>query len=157
MPFSYGDASKKNLIGVHPRLVQVANAVILRSPIDFKIIEGVRSDEQCYINFGKGRTKAECIAGGCPPEYSRPNDNKVTWVKKALNSKHRKQADGFGHALDFLPAPYDWKNLRDFTTVAELFLTVGREIGQPVRWGADWDADGNYRERGETDNPHIEI
>jgi peptidoglycan L-alanyl-D-glutamate endopeptidase CwlK len=27
----------------------------------------------------------------------------------------------------------------------------------PLRWGADWNRNGNPRERGESDSPHFEL
>ena len=34
---------------------------------------------------------------------------------------------------------------------------ASRELGVPIRWGADWDMDGLPREKGETDSPHFEL
>jgi peptidoglycan L-alanyl-D-glutamate endopeptidase CwlK len=36
-------------------------------------------------------------------------------------------------------------------------LKAAEELGVDIRWGADWDEDGNPRERGESDSPHFEI
>jgi peptidoglycan L-alanyl-D-glutamate endopeptidase CwlK len=78
MAYSFGKASEARLIGLHPDLRRVLEQAISISPIDFTIIEGVRSDVQCYINFGKGRDRAQCVVGGCPPKYSDPKAPKVT-------------------------------------------------------------------------------
>jgi peptidoglycan L-alanyl-D-glutamate endopeptidase CwlK len=92
---------------VHPRLCAVVERAIEISAVDFKVVEGVRSDEQAYANFGKGRTAAQCRAAGCPEIHAAPKLPKVTWLANPLNTNHRKQRDGFGHAVDLLPAPYD--------------------------------------------------
>lgn len=159
MTFRLGAASRANLIGVHPRLVAVVTRAIQITPVDFKVIEGVRSDAQAYINFGKGRNVEALIAAGVPmpARYAKPLEAKVTWLRNPLATKHRKQADGWGHAVDLLPAPYDWKDLSHFDTVAEAMLRAADEHGTLIRWGADWDADGHPRERGETDSPHFEL
>jgi hypothetical protein len=41
--YSFGAASQKALVGVHPNLVKVLTAAITHSPVDFSINEGVRS------------------------------------------------------------------------------------------------------------------
>jgi len=164
MSYSFGKASQARLEGLHPDLVKVLNRAIAISPIDFTIIEGVRSDEQCYINFGKGRTTAECVAAGCPGKYARPHDPKVTWLRKPLSSNHRKKADGFGHAVDIYPYPVSlvlgakpsaYEPL--FDKIAKVMFQAAKEVNVSIRWGADWDLDNMPRERGETDNPHFEL
>ncbi len=159
MTYKLSPASESKLVGVHPRLAAVVRQAVAISSVDFKVIEGVRSDEQAYINFGKGRTVAELQAAGVPnaAKYAAPKLAKVTWLRNPLNTKHRKQADGYGHAVDLLPAPYDWKDLAPFDAVARAMLEAAKGLGVNIRWGADWDADGKPRERGETDSPHFEL
>lgn len=157
--FALGVASLEKLQGVHPDLVRVVMRAITLTSVDFKVIEGVRSDTQAYINFGKGRTLAELVAAGVPnpDRYASPQANKVTWLKNPLSTKHRKQADGFGHAVDLLPAPYDWKDLEPFDAVARAMRQAALIEKVHVRWGADWDNDGKPREKGEQDSPHFEL
>jgi peptidoglycan L-alanyl-D-glutamate endopeptidase CwlK len=160
----FGPASEARLVGLHPDLVKVLRRAIATTAIDFTIIEGVRSDEQCYINFGKGRTTAQCSAGGCPGHYAQPGLSKVTWVGHALSSNHRKKPDGYGHAVDMYPYPVslvlqgkpkDWEPL--FDQLAKVMFAAAKDVGVAIRWGADWDLDNMPRERGETDNPHFEL
>lgn len=162
--YSFGEGSRARLIGLHPDLVRVLNLAISISDIDFTIIEGLRSDEQCYINFGKGRTAAECLAAGCPPHFADPHAPKVTWVNHPLSSNHRKKADGFGHAVDIYPYPVSLVLNRKpsfyeplFDKIAKVMFTAAKKLNIPIRWGADWDMDNIPRERGETDNPHFEL
>jgi peptidoglycan L-alanyl-D-glutamate endopeptidase CwlK len=140
MSFSLSLASRSNLEGVDPRLVRVVERAIQLSPVDFKVIEGVRTPARQRKLYAQGRT-----APG----------PKVTWT---LNSNHFvNPKTGFGQAVDLLPAPYDWKNLMDFAKVAKAMFQASMELGIPIRWGADWDRDGKSHERGETDNPHFEL
>lgn len=155
--FILGSRSRKNLIGVHPRLVRVVERAIQLSTVDFMVLEGVRSRDQAWINWGKGRTAAQCRAAGVPVKYAQPNMARVTWLKNPLNSKHCLQSDGYGHAVDLVPYPVDWDDLSKFDAIAKAMLTAAAELKTTVRWGADWDQDGNPRERGETDSPHFEI
>lgn len=147
----------QRLEGVHPLLVKVILAAATISTVPFMVLEGCRSDEQCFINFGKGRTAQECLNGGCPVKYSQPHLPKVTWVGHALSSNHRKKPDGYGRAVDLLPAPYDWKGEQPFEAVAKAMFAAAAKLGVRIRWGWDWDGDGKQRERGETDGPHFEL
>lgn len=162
--FVWGARSKAGMRGLHPDLVKLLNRYIQIARVDTTIIEGVRSDEQCYINFGKGRTAAQCVAAGCPAKYARPAEAKVTWLKNPLNSNHRKKADGYGYAVDQYPYPVslvfgrpskEWMPL--FKTMNEDMMQAAKEVGVKIRWGADWDNDGIPWEKGESDNPHWEL
>ena len=149
--------SKANLVGVHPDLVRVVELALKKSEVDFMVVEGVRSRETMLAYYGKGRTAQECLAKGVPARYAQPTAKKVTWLNNPLMSNHRIMADGYGHAVDLLPAPYDWKNPKDFDKMAKAMFEAAEELGVSIRWGADWDADGKPRERGETDSPHFEL
>ncbi len=79
----------------------------------------------------------------------------MTWT---LNSNHfLNSKTGFGHAVDLLPAPYDWKDTKPFDLVAEAMMKAAEELKITIRWGADWDQDGKAREQGESDSPHFEL
>lgn len=135
-----GKSSLNNLRGVHPLLCAVVARAIKISKVDFKVVEGVRTKERQAELYSQGRTSP---------------GNIVTWT---MNSNHFVDKNtGFGHAVDILPAPYDWKDLKNFDEVSRAMLQAGKEIGVGVRWGADWDMDGNPRERGESDSPHFEL
>lgn len=159
----FGKASQARMEGLHPYMKQVLNRAIQICEIDFTIIEGVRSVEQCFVNFGKGRTTAECIRGGCPARYALPHANKVTWLTMALSSNHKAKADGLGRAVDVYPYPVSlvlghktgWEPL--FDKIAKAMFAAAKELNISIRWGADWDLDNMPRERGETDNPHFEL
>lgn len=165
MPYTFSARSKNNLTGVHPHLVAIAERAISLTTQDFVVIEGVRSREQCMINYGKGRTAAQCTAKGIPASYANPSHAKVTWLNNPFNSKHCKQADGTGHAIDIVPYPVDWSNLSKFDAIAKAMFEAQKQLidegaipqDTNLRWGADWDNDGKLRERGESDSPHFEI
>jgi peptidoglycan L-alanyl-D-glutamate endopeptidase CwlK len=140
MSFTLGAASRANLKGVHPDLVRVVERAIAISGVDFKVIEGVRSAERQRELYAQGRTKPGQV---------------VTWT---LNSRHFiNPRTGFGHAVDLLPAPYDWAKPGPFDVMASAMKKAAAELGVPLRWGADWDRDGKPREKGESDSPHFEL
>lgn len=129
MTHQFSKVSKSRQNGLHPTLNKILDRAISISSIDFMIIEGVRSDEQCYINYGKGRTASQCKAKGVPAKYAKPSAAKVTWLNNPLSSKHRKQADGYGHAVDV--APYSHiRNVRSYFRLFSWILIFGyRSIG----------------------------
>lgn len=139
MAFVLGARSRAALAGVHPDLVRVVERALAISAVDFRVIEGVRTKARQQELYAQGRTKP---------------GPKVTWT---LNSNHFRKADGFGHAVDLLPAPYDWKATAPFDAMAKAMFAASAELGIPIRWGADWDRDGKPRERGESDSPHFEL
>jgi peptidoglycan L-alanyl-D-glutamate endopeptidase CwlK len=147
----------QRLEGVHPLMVRVVQAAAIISEVPFMVDQGCRTDEQCYINFGKGRSPAECAAKGCPAKYAAPRLAKVTWVGHPLSSNHRKKPDGYGHAVDLLPLPIDWKAQEPFNKVSKAMFAAAAKLGVRIRWGWDWDGDGKQQEKGETDGPHFEL
>ena len=133
-------ASKRKLEGVHPKLKAVVELALLKSKVDFKVIEGVRTEERQKLLYAQGRTAPGPI---------------VTWT---LNSNHFvNKSTGFGHAVDLLPEPYDWKELKQFDLMAEAMMEAAKELGVTIRWGKDWNMNGKPGEKGETDSPHFEI
>lgn len=145
MAITLGERSLSRLIGVHPDLVRVVHrAATLAKPIDdFTVLEGVRSKEQMWINWGKGRTVAQCAAKGIPAQYVKPGENKVTWLTDPLMSNHRKRDDGFGRAVDLAPFPIDWNNIPRFRVLMTLMEAAADledvTISAGGRWRkADW-------------------
>lgn len=140
MTYALGQQSLARLDGVHPKLVAVVKRAITISPQDFMVLEGVRTPARQKQLYAQGRTKPGKI---------------VTWT---LNSNHFvNAATGYGHAVDLVPYPVDWNDLKKFDAVARAMLEAASDLDTPIRWGADWDRDGKPRERGESDSPHFEL
>jgi len=159
MSIILGQRSLSRLEGVHPDLVRVVKrAAEIAMPInDFTVLEGVRSKEQCMVNYGKGRTAAQLAMKGIPAKYALPGAPKVTWLSNPFNSKHCIQSDGYGHAVDLAPWPIDWNNYARFDRMATIVLAAADKEGVNIRWGADWNRNGKPREKGESDSPHFEL
>ena len=139
MPYKLGPASRKKLEGLHPNLIAVVTRAIEVTTQDFTVLCGVRTLAEQKELYAQGRTKPGQI---------------VTWT---LKSRHLPAADGLGRAVDLAPYPIDWNNLSKFDAIAKAMFDASKELGIPIRWGADWDQDGIARERGETDSPHFEL
>jgi peptidoglycan LD-endopeptidase CwlK len=159
MSITLGQRSLSRLDGVHPDMVRVVKgaAIMATADEDFTVLEGVRSKEQMCINYGKGRTAAQCEAKGVPGKYAQPKVAKVTWLSNPFNSNHRRREDGYGRAVDLAPFPIDWNDHARFDRLANLMFRAASIEGVAIRWGADWDRDGKPRERGESDSPHFEL
>jgi peptidoglycan LD-endopeptidase CwlK len=159
MAIILGARSLARGVGVHPDLwrVVVRAAAMADPQDDFTVLEGVRTAEQMMINYGKGRTAAQCLAKNVPASYAQPKAAKVTWLSNPFMSNHRKRADGYSRAVDLAPYPIDWNNTARFDRLANLIFAAAKVERVDIRWGADWDHDGKPRERGESDSPHFEL
>lgn len=128
MTYTLGSASRRELADVHPSLTTLVEEAITLTEQDFGVHDGLR-------------TEAE------QREYVRRG------VSKTMNSKHMKQADGFGHAVDLVPyingkLRWEWKPIyviaaavrKALDAVNEHRATVGKA---PVKliWGGVWDRD----------------
>ena len=140
MTFRLSKQSLQRLEGVHPKLQSVVKLAITKTKQDFMVLEGVRTPERQRELYAQGRTKPGQV---------------VTWT---LTSNHFKNSKtGYGHAVDLVPYPVDWNDLKKFDEISRAMFEAAKELGVTLRWGADWDMDGKPRERGETDSPHFEI
>jgi peptidoglycan L-alanyl-D-glutamate endopeptidase CwlK len=140
MTFGLSKTSLDRLKGVDPRLVAVVVLALRKhATVDFMVLEGVRTPERQRELYAQGRTKP---------------GNVVTWT---LTSNHFVAADGFGKAVDLVPAPVDWNDLKKFDAISKAMFAAADDLGFAIRWGADWDKDGQPRERGESDSPHFEL
>lgn len=113
--FKFSQKSLSKLEGVHPELVKVIKRSIELTPIDFTILEGLRSLEQQRINVSKG-------------------------VSQTMNSKHLKQSDGLGHAVDIVPlvegkVTWDWNY---YYPMISAVCQSAQELGIEVIWGGNW-------------------
>ena len=138
--FKFSERSLNNLKGVHPKLVAVVKRALEISPIDFTVLEGVRSQARQDELWAQGRTKPGAV---------------VTWVQ--TSGTHGIQADGYGHAVDLAPYPIDWNDHGRFDGLANVMFAAAKELGVTLRWGGNWDMDAVILERGESDSPHFEL
>lgn len=110
MSFVLGSASKAKLVGVHPDLVKVVERAIQLSPVDFAVIEGLRT-------------------------LARQQDLVRAGASKTMKSRHLT-----GHAVDLAAfvggaIRWDW-NL--YTQIADAVKKASDELKIPVRWGGAW-------------------
>jgi peptidoglycan L-alanyl-D-glutamate endopeptidase CwlK len=147
--FNLSKRSLKTLIGVHPDLVKVVHRAIEITEVDFLVGCGVRSlaTQRKYVREGKSKT---------------------------MNSRHLKASNGYSHAVDLwmwkdggiswdtsgAEDRYTISNKDDYTNYQEIgtsVISAGRELGIPIRWGADWDGDGQHTDHSFIDFVHFEL
>jgi len=75
---------------------------------------------------------------------------------KTLNSKHLKQGDGFSHAVDVAPYPIDWDDAKRFYWFAGIVIATAESMDIKLRWGGDWDSDGDLNDQSFNDLVHFE-
>lgn len=127
----------QRLDGVNESLAAIVRRAVKAVPFDVIVVEGLRTKARQADLYAQGRTKPGKI---------------VTWT---MDSKHIQ-----GRAVDLAPMvgdAIDWSDAKKFDAINAAMQAASREAQVTVRWGADWDQDGNPRERGETDSPHWEL
>ena len=116
MSYSLGIKSRLELRGVHPRLVEVVQLAIQSTAQDFRVHDALRTtDEQMQL-----------VAAG---------------ASTTLSSKHLRQADGFGHAVDLVPIVngqlrWEWPLIYPIAGAMHFAAT---RLNVPLVWGAVWD------------------
>lgn len=119
--------SLSRLAGVHPDLAAIVKLAIQRTPVDFTVVEGVRTITQQRENVAKG-------------------------ASQTMASYHLPQADGMSHAVDLAPlidGTIPWNNWQAFADLASVVKACAAELGVPVEWGGDW--------KTLKDGPHFQI
>lgn len=115
MTYTLGSKSLAELNGVHPALVQVVKRAIELSTQDFSVHDGLRTEAEQKALVDKG-------------------------ASKTMDSKHRPQADGFGHAVDLVPyvngkMRWEWPLIYP---IANAMREAAEELGVRIRWGGHW-------------------
>ena len=95
--------------------------------MDVTVIEGLRSADRQKELLAKGATKVK---------YSKHMD---------------------GKAVDIAPYPIDWKDRDRFHYMGGMIRGIAKQLNVPIRWGGDWDSDGEVKDTGFDDLVHIEI
>lgn len=59
--------------------------------------------------------------------------------------------------VDAAPYPIDWDDIDRFHAFAAIVLEVAAQEGVPLRWGGDWDGDGDTKDQTFNDLVHFEL
>lgn len=131
---NFGTRSKNNLATAHPDLQRLFNEVIKH--YDCAIICGHRIEEEQNKAFHEGRSK-------------------VQWP----DGKHNKQPS---LAVDVVPwfatkPNIRWDDKYKFYHFAGYVQAMADKLGIDLRWGGDWDSDGELHDQTFFDLPHFEL
>jgi peptidoglycan LD-endopeptidase CwlK len=137
--FRYGGLSRARLGTADPELQRLFNAVMDKQIMDIAILQGHRGRAEQDSAFQEGASK-------------------VRWP----NSRHNSVPS---QAVDAAPYPIRWGDRADpdrvkaigrFYMLAGVVLATAKELGIKVRWGGDWDMDGDIFDQDFDDLVHFE-
>ena len=95
--------------------------------MDITVIEGVRTQERQDKLVAEGKSKTKF-------------------------SKHIT-----GQAVDLAPYPIDWEDRDRFHYMGGMARGIAQQMGYKIRWGGDWDSDGETKDNNFDDLVHIEL
>ena len=110
--YKFGTASKENLVGVNPDLIEVCELALTYSKYDFGITSGVRTLEQQQEMIDKG-------------------------ASNTIDSRHLS-----GHAVDIIVYVNGTSTYRKkfYSKVASSFFKAAIELGVDLEWGGHWES-----------------
>lgn len=157
--FKFGEKSLSKLSTVHPDLQKVMLYAITRSDIDFGISYGLRTVEEQFELYKKGRS---LINGKWVVDKTKGG---IVTQKDGINNKSKHNT---GEAVDiFMVFPNnngESYNRFALCYVAGIVRSASEElyakgvIKNKVTWGANWDSDGDFLfDHTFVDMPHFEI
>jgi peptidoglycan L-alanyl-D-glutamate endopeptidase CwlK len=141
MAYKLGTRSLKSLDGVHPTLIQVVQKSITDSPVDFTIVEGVRTLVRQRELYAQGRTKAGKIVTNADGVRNKSN--------------HQARQDGYGYAIDLYPFFNGQVQVSHKDTIPCLkritdhIKATAKTMCVAIECGIDW--------RSPYDPPHIQL
>ena len=126
---TFGKTSKKRLATCDIRLQRILNDVI--KVADCTILCGHRNKAEQQKAFNTGRSKVQY-----------PNGKHNSYPSKAV---------------DVAPYPIDWDDTERFHIFAALMFAVAKRHNIRLRYGGDWDMDGDTTDQTFNDLPHFEV
>jgi len=137
--YSFGSKSRERLNTAVEPLQRVAEKALSYGVMDFSVIEGHRTVERQKELYDQGLTQIDGV------------------------DKKGKHNETPSKAIDILPYPPSvngvnvWNDNQRFCVLAGLMYAAASELGVNIRWGGDWDGDGNNADSKFLDLPHFEI
>lgn len=129
----FSSKSNRQLDTCHPLLQELFRAVVKED--DCAVIEGHRARRRQNQLFQQGRSR-------------------LKWPDGKHNVMPSKAVDVAPY-LEKVGIP--WKNRAAFYDFAEKVKAKAKELGIKVRWGGDWDGDGDFTDQTFHDLPHWEL
>lgn len=114
---------------LHPKLQAIVDDAI--KSIDFVILDAQRGRAEQEKAFKAGNSKAH---------FGQSAHNYVPAV-----------------ALDLCPFPIDFNDAAKFRDIAKVVMASAKKLDIPLRWGGDWDMDGDWKDERFLDWGHFEL
>jgi len=131
----FSEKSKNKLAYCHIHLQDIANTAI--KFFDFSVICGIRSKDAQEKSFKSGFSKLK--------------------YPESMHNLKEERNENYSLAMDCVPYPVDWKDLKRFYFMGGLFLAIAEMKGYKIRWGGDWNRDYNFTDQKFNDLPHFEV
>lgn len=125
----FSTRSKNRLAQAHPLIQKVMNEAIKH--YDFSILDSQRDREAQEKAFAAGNSRAH---------FGQSAHN---WSPSV--------------AADVAPYPIDWNNRQRFIDLKNVIMPIAARFNVPLRWGGDWDGDGDMTDQTLMDLPHYEL
>ena len=126
---TFSSESHEHLRTCDLRLACVFREVVKR--FDCKVIDGYRGRQMQEAAYNAKRSKL-----------------------RFPDSKHNRNPS---QAVDVIPYPVNWKNIRRFYYFGGYVLRTAQELGIELRWGGDWDSDNDFNDQRFHDLLHWEL
>ncbi len=129
----FSEKSRERIAELHPLLQQVVWGVL--HLMDVTVVTGYRD---------RATQDAAVIAG-----------------KSQVNWPHSKHNTLPSQAVDLAPYPINWEDTERFAYLGGLMTALGEHLleghGYKIRWGGDWDGDGEVEDEKFRDMGHFEL
>ena len=136
-PFKLSKSSEARLITCHISLQDIVYDLL--KEIDIVVIKGTRTEAEQTEAYRAGNSKVQY-----------PNSKHNSYPSQAVDiAPWKVDKNGNGH----IP----WKDEKAFEDMAARFLRIAGKWGVPIRWGGDWDGDGDRTDQTFNDLVHFEI
>jgi len=159
LPHILGKASTREYATLHPDLQRLIDWALENVLIDITLVEGHRPVEKQFEYYQKGR---QYIGNKWLIVNPKAVITNVDGIK--IKGKHNYIPS---HAVDFCAyvpnSPYLAWDRQHLTYIAGAIISKANEmyneglIKHKVRWGNDWDKDGDLSDNTLVDAPHLEI
>lgn len=123
--------SEQRLQECHPDLQRVIRRALADGPLDFSVLCGHRGEAEQEKAVHDGKSKQH---------YPSSKHN-------SLPSK----------AVDVAPCPIDWNDRKRFVDLYRQIFAAAAKEGVKIRWGGDFNRDGNLSNDSFVDMPHYEL
>lgn len=125
----FGKASLDSRSHLHPKLQELFDAAI--KVVDFRILDARRGRVAQELAFKEGHSTVHF------------GDSAHNWDPAI--------------AADLFPAPYKWNDTQSFLHLSAVILPIAKKLSIPIRWGGDFNMDGNKTKSDSWDPGHYEL